>query len=76
MQKGLTHALLLAHVFENSLNMCLEICELDFAHFLSAPRLARQAALKKAKVKLDLWTDIDMLMVEIGIRRGNLMKIS
>ena len=37
--------------------------------FLSAPRLVSKAALKKTKVKLDLLTDIDMLlMVEKGIR--------
>ena len=36
---------------------------------LVALGLAWQAALKKAKVKLDLFTDIDMLlMVEKGIR--------
>ena len=39
--------------------------------FLSARGLAWQAALKKTKVKLDLLTDIDMLlMVEKGIRGG------
>ena len=49
--------------------MCLKIYELDPAKFLSAPGLAWQAALKKTKVKLDLLTDIDMLlMVEKGIR--------
>ena len=31
--------LLLAGVFENFLNMCLEICELDLACFLTAPGL-------------------------------------
>ena len=51
--------------------MCLKICELDSAKFLSAPGLAWQIALKKAKVKLDLLTDIDMLlMVEVGMRGG------
>ena len=46
----------------------LEICVFQF---LSAPGLACQAALKKTKVKLDLLTDINMLlMVEIGKRRG------
>ena len=36
--------LLLADVFENFWNMCLEICELDPAHFLSAPGLPWQVA--------------------------------
>ena len=49
--------------------MCLKIWELDPARFDSAHGLAWQRALKKAKVKLDLLTDIDMLfMVEKGIR--------
>ena len=51
--------------------MCPKIYELDPAKFFSAPGLAWQAALKKAKVKLDLLTNIDMfLMVEKGIRGG------
>ena len=63
--------LLLADVFEDFRNMCLEIYELDHAKFISAPELAWQAALKKTKVKLDLLTDIDMLlMVEKGISGG------
>ena len=49
--------------------MCLKIYELDLARFLTAPGLAWQATLKKAKVKLDVLTDIDMLSrVEKGIR--------
>ena len=37
----------------------------------SAPGLARQATFKKIKVKLDLLSDIDiLLMVEKGIRGG------
>ena len=62
---------LLADVFENFRNMCLEIYELDPAKFLSASGLAWQAASEKVKVKLDLLTDIDMLlMVEKCIRGG------
>ena len=63
--------LLLADVFKNFRNLCLEIYELHPAKVLSAPGLAWQAALKKTKVKLDLLTDIDMLlMIEKGIGGG------
>ena len=63
--------LLLADVFENFRNMCIKVYELDPDHFLSAPGLAWQACLKKIEVKLELPTDVDMLlMVEKGIRGG------
>ena len=53
------------------INMCLEIYELDPSYFYSAPGLAWQACLKKTGVKLELLTDIDMLlMFEKGIRGG------
>ena len=39
--------LLLADVFENFRNKCLEIYELDPIYFVYAPRLAWQACLKK-----------------------------
>ena len=55
------NTLLLADVFENFRNTCLEIYELDPAKICSAPGLAWQAALKKTKVKLDLLTDIDVI---------------
>ena len=55
--------LLLADVFENFKNMCLEIYEPDPEKFFSAPRLAWQATFKKTKGKLDLLTDIDMLLM-------------
>ena len=54
--------LLLADVFENFRNKCIEIYELNSAHFLSAPGLVWQACLKKAGVKSELLTDIDMLL--------------
>ena len=51
--------------------MCLEIYELDPVKFISAPGLAWQVRLKKTQVKLDLLTDIDMLlMVEKRLRGG------
>ena len=62
---------LLADVFENFINSCIKIYELNPAHFLSAPRLAWQGCLKRTKVKLESLTDIDMLlMVEKGTRDG------
>ena len=66
-----SETLLLADVFENFRDGCIKIYELDPAHFLSAPGLAWQACLKKTKVKLELITHNDMLMmVEKGIRGG------
>ena len=63
--------LLLANVFENFRNKCIEIYELDPAHFLSAPGLAWQACLIKTGVKLELLRNNDMLtMVEKRIRGG------
>ena len=63
--------LLLADVFENFRNKCIEIYELDNAHFLSAPGLAWQAWLKMTEVELELLTNIDMLLMpEKGIRGG------
>ena len=43
---------ILADVFENLRNMCLEIYEHDLAKFLAAPGLSWQSALKNTKVKL------------------------
>ena len=65
--------LLLADVFENFRNKCIEIYELNPAHFLSAPGLAWQTCLKikKTKVKLELLTNIGiLLMTEKGIKSG------
>ena len=63
--------LLLADVFENFTDKCIEIYELDPAHLLPAAGLAWQACLKKTKVESELLTNIDMLlMVEKGVRGG------
>ena len=55
--------LLLAYVFENFKKVCFKIYRLDPEKFLSAPGLAWQAALKNTKVKLELLTEIDMLLM-------------
>ena len=64
-----SNTLLLADVFGNFRIMCVKKYELDSGKFLSVPGLAWQAALKNPKVKLDLLTDIDvLLMLQKGIR--------
>ena len=66
-----SNTLLPANVFENFRDRCIDTYKLDPAHFLSAAGLAWQACLKKTRVKLELLTDNDMLMmVEKGIRGG------
>ena len=63
--------LLLADVVEIFRNMCIKIYELDPIYFLSAPRLAWQACLKKTGEKLELIANVDMLlMIEKGIKGG------
>ena len=63
--------LLLADVFENFRDNCIDIYELDPSQFVSAAGLAWQAYLKKIEVELDLLLDNDMLLInEEGIRGG------
>ena len=63
--------LLLADVFENFRDICIENYKLDPAHYFTAPGLAWDAALKVTEVNLELLSDVDMLlMVEKGIRGG------
>ena len=59
-----SHTLLLADLFHKFWNMCLEIYRLDSAHSLSAPRIVWQASFGKNKVKFDLLTDFNMLLIE------------
>ncbi len=66
-----TDVLLLADVFENFRNLCLDYYKLDAAHYFSAPALAWDSALKMTKVKLELFTNPDMhLFIEKGLRGG------
>ena len=62
--------LLFAGVFDNFIKIFLKTFYLDLIKFLSDPELAWQAALKKTDIKLELLTDIDMLlMLEKAITR-------
>ena len=66
-----TDTSLLAHVFEKFRDTCIETYGLDPSYFLSAPKLAWKACLKKTNVNLELLIDVDMLlMIEAGIRGG------
>ena len=58
-----TNTLFLSDVFQNFRDMCLEIYKLDSIYFVSASGLAWQACLKKTKVKLELLTDYDMILM-------------
>ena len=63
--------LLLVEVFGNYRKMCLNIYHFDHVKSFSAPGLAWQAGLKRKEVRLELLTDIDLLlMVQKGIRGG------
>ena len=63
-------SLVSADIFKNFSKMSLNIYHLDPAKYFSAPGLAWQAAFKKTEVKLELLSDIDMLlMVGKEIRR-------
>ena len=62
---------LVADVFENFRDKCLDNNELDPAYYLSAPGLSWHSCLKKTGVKLELLTDANMPMLfEQGIRGG------
>ena len=55
----LCDTLLLAEVFENFRDKCIEIYELDPKYFVSAPGLAWEVSLKKTEVELELLTNYD-----------------
>ena len=63
--------LLLSCVFENFRKNSLQAYGLDPCHYFTTPGLSWDSMLKMTRVKLDLLTDIDMVMwIESGIRGG------
>ena len=66
-----TDVVLLADVFENFRDVCLKNYKLDPAWYYTSPGLSWDALLKKTEIKLDLLSDINMILfVEAGIRGG------
>ena len=55
--------LLLEDAFKNFRNKCIKICEFELPHFLCAPGLAWQAALRKTGAQLELLIDNYMLLM-------------
>lgn len=61
----------LACVFENFRRMSIEAYKLDPVHYISAPGLGWDAALRMTKVKIELLTEIDIHeFIELGMRGG------
>ena len=68
---NVSDVLLLADVFENFRDVCMNNYKLDPAWYYTSPGLAWDAALKLTGIELELLSDYDMiLMIKHGIRGG------
>ena len=63
--------LLLADVFENFRDLCLDYYKLDPAHYYTAPGLAWDAMLRMTGIQLELLTDINMYLMFVKIFNTN-----
>lgn len=67
---------LLADCFEYFRELCLQHFQLDPAHYFTNPGMFWDAALMKSKVKLELLTEIDMVLMFEKQARGGISMIS
>ena len=66
-----TNVLLLCDAFEKFIDTCSKYYGLDPFHYFSAPRLSWDAMLKMTRIKLELISDVNMLLSnEKGMRGG------
>ena len=65
-----TDVLLLTDVFEDFRNNCMDVYNLDPAHYFTTPGFTWDAMLKFTNVRLELLTDIDMLLF---IEKGSIL---
>ena len=66
-----TDVILLADIFENFRDVCLKHYKLDQAWYYTSTGLSWDALIKKTEIRLDLLSDITMILfIEAGIRGG------
>ncbi|XP_065650901.1 uncharacterized protein LOC136079114 [Hydra vulgaris] len=73
---NVSDVLLLTDVFKNFIDVCMNCYKLDPAWYYTSPGLAWDAALKKTKVKLELLSDYDMILIIKKGTRGGISMIS
>ena len=72
----MSDVLLLADVFQNFRDICLNYYQLDPAHFYTAPGLSWISCLKMTQVELELLTDPDAYLYIESALRGGISMIS
>ena len=65
----------ISDVFENFRYLCLREYDLDTTYFVSTPSLAFEAMLKVTRAKIELLTDIDMVLITEKEIRGGLTQV-
>ena len=71
-----TAAILLADIFENFRDVCVKNYKLDPAWYYTSPGLSWDALLKKTEIKLDLLSDVNIILFIEGGTRGGVSMIS